>query len=58
MVATTLLLAPLLQAALPLAEATPPAEEDYYRIVEYEPPAGVVLEVGGLAVLPDGRPIL
>lgn len=33
----------------------PPTEADYYRIVTLPIPEGVVLEVGGLTTLPDGR---
>ncbi len=33
-------------------------EEESYRIVELPAPAGVVLEVGGIAFLPDGRPLV
>lgn len=32
-----------------------PAEEDYYRIVTIPAPEGILLEVGGVATLPDGR---
>lgn len=34
---------------------TVPAEDDYYKIITLPIPEGVVLEVGGLAVMPDGR---
>ena len=33
----------------------PPSEADYWRIERVEPPEGIVLEVSGLASLPDGR---
>jgi len=33
-------------------------EDDYYRLVTLEMPAGLVLEVGGIAILPDGRPMV
>lgn len=33
-------------------------EDEYYRILTYPLPADLVLEVGGLDVLPDGRPIV
>lgn len=36
--------------------ATP--EDEYYRAITIPVPADVVLEVGGLDVLPDGRPIV
>lgn len=32
-----------------------PAEDDYYRILTLPAPEGVLLEVGGVATLPDGR---
>ncbi len=32
-----------------------PVEEDYYQMVTIPAPEGVLLEVGGLATLPDGR---
>ncbi|MFN4144952.1 MAG: c-type cytochrome [Runella sp.] len=32
-----------------------PTEEDFYKIVTPPVPEGILLEVGGLAVLPDGR---
>ena len=32
-----------------------PTEDDYYKMVTLPIPEGVVLEVGGLAVMPDGR---
>ena len=32
-----------------------PGEDDYYRLVTVPVPEGVVLEVGGMDVLPDGR---
>ncbi|WP_435018771.1 PQQ-dependent sugar dehydrogenase [Tundrisphaera sp. TA3] len=35
--------------------AAPPAEEDYYRILTFEPPAGMALEVGALEWMPDGK---
>ena len=45
-----------------MADAQPPrgpsnaaAEEQYYRLVTVPIPEGIVLEVGGLATLPDGR---
>src|SRR3954468_9766911 len=40
----------------PLAAAPPaPVESDYYKILRFQPPPGVVLEVGGLEMMPDGR---
>src|SRR5262249_8428854 len=32
-----------------------PTEDDYYKLYRFEPPKGVVLEAGGLEVLPDGK---
>ena len=37
------------------AQNKPSVEEDFYRIVTLPVPEGVLLEVGGLAVMPDGR---
>jgi azurin len=37
------------------AQSRPMTEDDYYRIVTVPIPENVKLEVGGLAVLPDGR---
>lgn len=37
------------------AQNRPLVEEDFYRIVTLPVPEGVQLEVGGLAVMPDGR---
>ena len=34
------------------------AEADFYRLADVPAPAGVVLEVGGIAFLPDGRPLV
>lgn len=36
-------------------DPTPSKEEDYYRILTFEPPPGVALEVGALEWMPDGR---
>ncbi|WP_347157539.1 plastocyanin/azurin family copper-binding protein [Pontibacter chitinilyticus] len=35
-------------------EATPEKEDDYYKLISLPIPEGVVLEVGGMATLPDG----
>lgn len=35
-----------------------PVEEDFYRVLTLPSPEGVVLEVGGIALLPDARPIV
>ena len=32
-----------------------PKEEDYYKIITIPTPEGILLEVGGVATLPDGR---
>lgn len=54
-----MLLGSLLTCALGVqAEQWAPTEADHYTIRTYEPPAGVELEVSGLAVLPDGRPLV
>lgn len=37
------------------AQASPAAESDYYTITPLPIPEGVVLEVGGMTLLPDGR---
>ncbi len=36
----------------------PPSESDFYEIVTIEIPEGIVLEVSGIAILPDGRPMV
>lgn len=38
-----------------LAQNRPMTEEDYYRIITMPIPEGIEMEIGGLAVLPDGR---
>jgi glucose/arabinose dehydrogenase len=35
--------------------ADPPSEADYYPITSFQPPEGVVLEVGGFQLMPDGK---
>ncbi len=37
------------------AAAADPKESDYYKILTFEPPKGLVLEAGALEWLPDGR---
>ena len=37
------------------AAAAQPTEDDYYKIVTLPVPEGLILEVGGLATLPDGN---
>lgn len=51
---------PVLDAALEyrLDDDFPEGMTPYYRIVTIPTPAGEVIEVGGIDVLPDGRPIL
>lgn len=46
--------APTLRGPVALS-AVPASEDDYYKIITLPIPEGVVLEVGGLASLPDGR---
>ncbi len=41
--------------ALAQAKAKPPTEDDYYRILRFQTPKGVVMEAGALEVLPDGK---
>ena len=36
------------------AQATEPTENDYYKIVRLPIPEGIVLEVGGIAKMPNG----
>ncbi|MCH7686300.1 MAG: hypothetical protein IH899_06425, partial [Planctomycetes bacterium] len=35
--------------------ADPPTEADYYKILKFTIPDGVVLEAGGLELMPDGK---
>lgn len=51
----TLVAAALALAALPARAQTPANEDDFYRISTLPIPEDVVLEVGGMAFLPDGR---
>ena len=59
----TIIARPFLAAALVLlfagnaafADPKPAAESDYYRIVPIPVPDGIVLEVGALEMMPDGR---
>jgi glucose/arabinose dehydrogenase len=46
----------LLVALQPALQA--PLEADFYPVVGVEPPTDVVLEVGGIALLADGRPLI
>ncbi len=38
-----------------LAQESPPEQKDYYALTSLPIPEGVVLEVGGMAFLPDGK---
>lgn len=38
-----------------VSQVKPPVEEDYYKIITIPTPEGILLEVGGVATLPDGR---
>ncbi len=42
-------------ASAACVSAAPPQEEDYYRMISIPPPAGEVIEAGGIEMLPDGR---
>lgn len=42
----------------PEPPAVTPKEEDYYKIITVPAPEGVLLEVGGITTLPDGRIML
>jgi len=51
----------LLLSCLPVSAqevAASPAEADYYEIVTLSEPAGLALEVSGLTILGDGRPLV
>ena len=37
------------------APAKPPTEDDYYQLLRFQPPEGVVLEAGGIEIMPDGK---
>lgn len=48
----------LLLVVHPLAAQSPkkpPTEDDYYKLLKYQIPEGVVLEAGGIEFMPDGR---
>jgi len=51
---TATLLVSVVLNVLPQNPRTP-QEEDYYRILTLPAPEGILLEVGGVATLPDGR---
>src|SRR5690349_15632388 len=38
-----------------MAQTKAPTEDDYYKMITIPTPEGVLLEVGGVATLPDGR---
>ncbi|MBL0741504.1 DUF7133 domain-containing protein [Chryseolinea lacunae] len=42
-------------SAFQVAAQSTPQEEDYYKIITIPTPEGILLEVGGVATLPDGR---
>ena len=50
-----MLVASLVLVVSGLARAAEPTEADYYKLLTFEPPKGVVLEVGGLEWMPDGK---
>jgi len=50
-----LTLALLASLAPAIAQSKLPTEDDYYKIITIPAPEGVLLEVGGVATLPDGR---
>lgn len=54
----TAFLSPLFLTLSLVAPASAQSEEDYYRVVTLPTPPEVVLEVGGIALLPDGRPLV
>ncbi len=45
----------VLLCAGPLTAQVPAGEDDYYKLVTLPIPEGVILEVGGMDVLPDGQ---
>lgn len=45
----------LLLLAVPAQAQRTPTEDDYYKIITVPAPEGILLEVGGVATLPDGR---
>jgi hypothetical protein len=53
---TTALLAVLVCWPAPAQNpAKPPTEDDYYKLLRFQTPKGVVMEAGGLEMLPDGK---
>ncbi|MCH7990873.1 MAG: auracyanin family protein [Gemmatimonadetes bacterium] len=45
----------VLLCAGPVTAQVPAGEDDYYKLVTLPIPEGIILEVGGMAVLPDGQ---
>lgn len=45
----------LLSVVTPARAQRTPVEDDYYKIISIATPEGILLEVGGVATLPDGR---
>jgi glucose/arabinose dehydrogenase len=41
--------------AQPKKKDKPPTEDDYYRILRFEPPKDEVLEAGAIEIMPDGK---
>jgi cytochrome c551/c552 len=52
---STLLLCLILSAHTSAQLKKTPTEDDYYKIITLPTPEGILLEVGGVATLPDGR---
>lgn len=50
-----ILLSCLFTGASRMGDAEPPKEEDYYKIIKLPIPEGIVMEVGGVATLPNGN---
>jgi len=45
----------LFSSGLSVAQTKVPVEDDYYKIYTLPVPEGILLEIGGVATLPDGR---
>jgi len=52
---STLMLCLILSAHTSAQVNKTPTEDDYYKIITLPTPEGILLEVGGVATLPDGR---
>lgn len=52
---STLMLCLILSAHTSAQLKKTPTEDDYYKIITLPTPEGILLEVGGVATLPDGR---